>query len=247
MHWMWAGLGVRRSSVYEIRMNHPARNALGTDLMIWLDEELSAAGQQPILLTGSGDAFCAGLNLKELAATEAAEMPTFLWRVDEVAARLFNHPAPTVAWINGHAIAGGCVLALCCDQRIIARSGKTRMGLNEVALGACFPPRIFRIVQHRLPRKHAHEVLLGAQLYNVDDSLRLGFVDEVDDDAEMRARKWLEKLSAHPAESYAITKARLNEGITDVGEDELARFIETEVPIWTSDEVKQRVLAVLGG
>ena len=81
----------------------------------------------------------------------------------------------------------------------------------------------------------------------MDDALRLGFVDEVADDAEMRARKWLEKLSAHPAETYAITKARLNEGITEVGACESARFIETEVPIWNSEEVKQRVLAVLGG
>ncbi|MFT7667610.1 MAG: enoyl-CoA hydratase [Planctomycetota bacterium] len=232
--------------MYEIKMGFPARNALGTDLMIWLDEQLTLAGDQPVLLTGSGDAFCAGLNLKELAATSTQDMPTFLGRIDDFASRLFDHPEPTVAWINGHAIAGGCVLALCCDYRVVQRSPKTRMGLNEVALGACFPPRVLSIVKARLSAAHVHEVLLGAQLYDVDHALRLGLVDEVADDAEARSKDWLEKLAAHPRQTYHQTKRQLRTSVTEMSEKQRRRFLEVEIPIWTSAEMRQRVLAILG-
>lgn len=233
--------------MYEIRMAHPGRNALGTDLMNWLDAELSAAGEEPVLLTGSGDAFCAGLDLKELVSTAPEDMPRFLGLIDHFAARLFDHPAPTVAWINGHAIAGGCVLALCCDYRVASRSPRARMGVNEVALGACYPPRVLRIVRERLDASHCHEVLLGAQLYDLEESLRLGLIDEVAEDGETRARQWLDRLAAHPSETYRITKAHLHRGVTEVSDEEQASFLADEIPIWNSDGIKQRVMAILGG
>ena len=237
----------RESQVHEIHMNHPARNALGTELMTWLDAELTAAGDRPVLLTGTAGAFCAGLDLKELASLDDEAMPEFLWRIDEFAARLFDHPAPTVAWINGHAIAGGCVLALCCDYRVVVDDERTRMGLNEVALGACYPPRILRIMTHRLAARHAREIMLGAQLFGVHDALRLGLVDRVSQQAEVDARAWLERLSAHPRETYRITKAALNGQVSSVDSAELIRYVEREVPIWTSAAMKQRVRAILGG
>lgn len=227
-------------------MNHPARNALGSDILEWLEQELVKAGAQPILLTGSGEAFCAGLNLKEVVAKRPEEMPAFLEQVDSVAARLFDHPAPTVAAINGHAIAGGCVLALCCDYRVLGDNPKTRVGVNEVALGACYPPRIFRIVQHRLPAQHVHRICLGAELHGSREALELGLVDEIANDVEGRAREWLEALAAHPRETYCLTKAELNHGVTHVTPEELAQFAERQVPLWSSDEMRQRMNAILG-
>lgn len=233
--------------MYEIRMKHPSRNALGSDLMKWLHDEVTTAGEEPILLTGTGDSFCAGLDLKELAGLQPKEMPAFLAMIDDLAERLFDHPAPTVAFVNGHAIAGGCVLAVCCDYRIAERSPRTRIGLNEVALGACFPPRVFSIMRHRIGAAHRHEVLLGAGLYDVDESVRLGLLDEVCEDAEVEARNWLERLSAHPRETYRITKELLQAGVTEITAEEDQRFAEESLPIWTSEELKQRVLGVLGG
>ncbi len=230
----------------EIRMNHPGRNALGTDLLAWLDEQLDRAAGEPILLTGTEQSFCSGLNLKEVVSKPPEMMPAFLERVDAFATRLFQYPAPTVAWINGHAIAGGCVLALCCDYRVLERKRKTRMGVNEVALGACYPPRILRIVQHRLAANHALEVILGAGLYDVEDSLRLGLVDELSEAAEASARRRLEALAAHPRDAYRLTKAELNGAVTEISEAEQARFREQQLPLWTSDEMRDRMRAVAG-
>jgi enoyl-CoA hydratase len=231
--------------MHVIRMQHPAKNALGSDLMGWLEEELSRAGNEPILLTGTGDAFSAGLDLKEVASLDANGMERFLRRLDALATRLFQHEAPVVACINGHAIAGGAVLAACCDWRIAQRHPKTRIGTNEVAIGACFPPAILKIMVHRLDASVRERVLLGAGLFDVDTALALGLVDEVVDDAEAAATKRLEALSLHPRSTYALTKANLRRDVTAPSPADEPRFLEQEVPIWSSPEMKARVAAVL--
>src|SRR5687768_2422725 len=94
----------------EIEMQHPGKNALGSELIAWLERELDRAGNEPLLLTGTADAFCAGLNLREVAASDASALERMLSNLGRVCRRLYEHPAPTVALVNGHAIAGGCVL-----------------------------------------------------------------------------------------------------------------------------------------
>ena len=121
--------------MYELVIAGPGKNALGSGVMDSLLAGLEAADGQPVLLRGEGDAFSAGLNLKELAILDLAGMEVFLGKLGRIAAALFDYPAPTVAYVNGHAIAGGCILALCCDWRVGVTEPRMRMGLNEVALG----------------------------------------------------------------------------------------------------------------
>src|SRR5262245_26567894 len=128
--------------MFEIAMAGPAKNALGTEMMQFLLDQIAEARGRPILLTGTGDAFSAGLNLKEVASLDARGMEVFLRRLEELMAALFAYPGPVVGLVNGHAIAGGCVLTLCCDHRVAARSARSKIGLNELALGLRFPPRV---------------------------------------------------------------------------------------------------------
>lgn len=232
--------------MYEIRMQHPAKNALGNDLMGWLEMELSKAGQEPIFFTGSADAFCAGLNLKEVASLDERGLTLFLKRIDLLAARMFNHPAPIVAAVNGHAIAGGCVLMMCCDWRVARRDPKIKIGVNEVAIGACFPPMILSIMMQRLGAHVRERVLLGAGLVDVDTALSLGLIDEIADDVEATAKAHLGRLSSYPRGTYTLTKQALRQGVTEVTPVAERRFREKEVPIWASPEMKSRVEAVLG-
>lgn len=237
--------------MYEIRMQHPAKNALGNDLMGWLEGELENAASEPILLTGSADAFSAGLNLKEVASLDARGMEQFLRRLDAIAVRLFHHPAPTVACVNGHAIAGGCVLMMCCDWRIAKREAKTKIGVNEVSIGACFPPAILKIMVHRLSPHVRERVLLGGLLFDVDTAMTFGLIDEVvggetSDDAEAAARRRLQLLADHPRATYGVTKRALRAGVTEISLADERRFREQELPLWTSREMKDRVAAVLG-
>src|SRR6516165_1701879 len=137
------------AEVYELVLNGPGKNALGSDVMQAIVHGVRAADGRPILVTGTGDAFSAGLNLKEVAALDRPGMERFLLLLDEVMDTLYGYPGPTVAAVNGHAIAGGCVIALCCDLRIATNDPRARIGLNEVARGLEFPPKILALTRQR--------------------------------------------------------------------------------------------------
>src|SRR5262245_9349226 len=124
----------------EITLNGPGKNALGAQMMDFLLQELERAKGEPVFITGAGDAFSAGLNLKEVAGLDARGMESFLRTLEALYSALYTYPGPTAAAVNGHAIAGGCLVAMACDIRICTRDPKVRVGLNEVALGLQFPP-----------------------------------------------------------------------------------------------------------
>ncbi len=235
------------SGVFEITMNAPRKNALGSEMMAWLRARLVEAAGRPVLLTGSGDAFSAGLDLREVAALDEASAPPFLAALETTMCALYQYPGPTVAHVNGHAIAGGCVLALCCDHRVADASTRARIGLNEVALGVRFPPRIFEIVRRRVPAPRVEEVLLGAGLYRVADAASAGLIDVAAEDAGALARARVAALAALPRDAYAAHKADLRGRVEQdlVPDAAEARWMAENARVWTSPEVKAKVLAVL--
>jgi len=206
---------------------------------------LDAAKGEPVLFSGSGGVFSAGLDLKEVASLDASGMQRYVALVEELFARVFDYEGPTVACVNGHAIAGGCVLTICCDHRVMTTDERARVGLNEVALGLVFPPKIFRIVQHRVPPRSLHEVTLRAGLSAPKDALRLGLVDELAEDPRATSEARLAELAGHPRAAYVATKRALREGVTSFSKTEYDAAISATLPTWTSDEIKQRVIARL--
>lgn len=228
-----------------IRIDGPGKNALGTARMSELLGAVEAAGDAPLLLTGAGDAFSAGLDLKEIHAADAPTMERFLSLLTELVARLHHHPAPTVAAVNGHAIAGGCLLALVCDVRIATDDPRCRIGLNEVALGLRFPPRVFALAASRLSRAHTTEILLGAGLHAPTDAVRLGLVDRVASDPLGAARAELQRLAGYPADAYAAAKRDLRAGSEPTDPDAEQRFRRDVLPVWSSETLKARIRGML--
>src|SRR5207245_4150605 len=116
-------------------------------------------------------------------------------------------PKPTVAMVNGHAIAGGLVLALACDYRL-GLDGDYKIGLNEVAIGASYPKVALEITRLRLAHQRASELLLGAALYPAGQAIRLGVVDELfpADKLEDTVMRRAERMGAFPREAYVHTK-----------------------------------------
>lgn len=233
-------------TIFEVRMDLPSRNAIDEGFTAWLDERLTEADGRPLLLRGTQDAFCAGLNLKRVLELEGDAMAEFLEAVERPLVRLFEYPGPTLALVEGHAIAGGCVLVQCCDHRLALDDDRLRIGVNEVALGACFPPALLRIMAHRIPRRHLEEVLLGARLHRPGRALQLGLLDELSTRPEEAARERMEALAAHPRAAYASTKRALRSGVTDLDAEDRRRFLEDEVPLWSGEELRARVRAALG-
>jgi enoyl-CoA hydratase/carnithine racemase len=172
-------------------------------------------------------------------------MESFLGLLDDVIDALYGHAAPTVACVNGHAIAGGCVVALCCDVRVAVDDPRVRIGLNEVSLGLEFPPKILELVQRRLPAPALERVVLEGGLHEPRTALSLGLVDEVATDAHARARTSLSRLAALPQGVYAATKRTLHAGALELSAEQRRYFREQVVPAWCAPETKERVRAAL--
>jgi enoyl-CoA hydratase/carnithine racemase len=219
-------------------MKGPGKNALGSELMDSLLDRLRDAGEAPLLLTGDGNAFSAGLNLKEVVSLDAARLEVFLGKFDALAERIYSHAGPTVACVNGHAIAGGCVLALCCDYRIAGNNPQIRIGLNELALGVPFPPKALAIVRARVPNQFLHRLLLSAELYSPEAAMDLGIIDEVVHDALDVSRRRLDHLASRPAAAYAATKKDLNAIPTGLADADRLRSVAVH---WATPEVRQRL------
>jgi enoyl-CoA hydratase len=147
-----------------------------------------------------------------------------------------------VAWVNGHAIAGGCVLALSADLRVFTSRPGARIGLNEVALGLRFPPLTFAMVRARLTAPALERVLLEAALYGADEARALGLIDAIGDEAAARAA--LERLAGHPRDIYAATKLLLRPRL-EIAEGERRTFRDETIPYWASPERRAALLAVL--
>jgi enoyl-CoA hydratase/carnithine racemase len=229
----------------EIVLSAPGKNALSATLMESVCERLAAAAGAPVLLVGAGDAFSAGLNLKEVVGLDQAGMTRFLTLLEEMVANLFAYPGPTVACVNGHAIAGGCVLALACDHRVARADPRVRIGLNEVALGVPFPPRTLAAVLHRVPPRSRDEVLLGAELHAPEAALRLGLIDEMVADPVARARERLALLASRPQSAYVATKLTLRAGVVAASDAHTRHLHETIVPAWCAPATHERLADAL--
>jgi enoyl-CoA hydratase len=144
---------------------------------------------------------------------------------------------PTIAMMNGHAIAGGTVIVLACDYRL-GHDGDYRVGLNEVAIGAAFPRAAFEIVRLRLSHQQASEVLLGAQVYPASQTVRLGLVDELLPGATFQetVMRRAGRLASYPREAYAHTKAMLvAEAVVRIEAETDSEMLRTAA-VWVTEE-----------
>ena len=225
-------------------MSTPDKNALSTELMRWLIAELRQAGGEPIFLTGTGNVFSAGLHLKEVASLDTAGMERYLATLEELVEALFTYEGPTIAWVNGHAIAGGCILALACDLRLGSANAELRVGLNEIPLGLRFPPRTWRLVRARLPSHHLDEVILEGALHDPEQAVRLGLLDGVVADAA-EAQRRAERLAASPRAAYVAAKRALRAGVLVPTPDEETHYRDEVLPTWSTPAFRERIAAVL--
>jgi len=132
-----------------------------------------------------------------------------------------------------HAIAGGCVMTLCCDVRVMTAREGVRIGLNEVALGLRFPPRTYKMCANRVPGPSLARVLLEADLYSASRRGRLGLIDVI-------ARRTMPSRGSRSSRPIRATPMRqrseLFAGPLAVPEEEQQRFVREVVPTWASPE-----------
>jgi enoyl-CoA hydratase len=228
-----------------LTMKAPGKNALSTELMTWLIERLEAARGEAVFLTGEGDAFSAGLNLKEVASLDRDGMSRFLGTLERMVHTLFHHAGPTVAWINGHAIAGGCVLAAACDIRFM--SGGT-IGLSELLVGVPFPGVPLEIMRYALGPA-TRRFVLTSQLLSPPDALAAGLIDQVTEPEALleTALAEAERLSRITPDVYEFTKLQL-QGPARERIDALRQSDdEASTRMWASPAVQEAISGFMDG
>ncbi len=175
----------RTGDVAVVRMNSNPMNVINEGFFSDLEEAFatleSAHSESPVVLTSSQRAFSAGLDLKYHLSlfTNGDEEEIWQWykRFRGALLRIFTYERPVVAAVNGHAIAGGLILALCCDYRVCVDSG-ARFGLNEITIGFPLPAAIAQIALYVLGTAIAQQVMTTGFLYEPQDAVALGFFDE---------------------------------------------------------------------
>ena len=174
--------------------------------------ELRASGARGVVLTGQGKCFSAGVDLVRLSKGGADYIRRFLPALHRLYEAVFFHPQPVVAAINGHAIAGGAVLAACADRRIMAR-GVGRIGVTELLVGVPFPALAFEVLRFALPPRFLAEAVLSGATYDSDAALARGWVDELVELGELMedAMAVAVELAALSPAAFTQTKMQLRE------------------------------------
>ncbi len=191
-----------------VRLRHGKVNAL--DLEVVRAVTAAVRDVEPgraLVITGAGSAFSAGVDLRRLAGGGPEYAREFLPALSEMFLAIFDHPGPALAAVNGHAIAGGCVMAAACDVRVMAAG---TIGLTEVSAGVPFPPAALEIMRHAAGPALGELVLMATPL-DAAAARSAGLVDAVEapeallDSVIARARAMLRL----PAEVFAFSKRQL--------------------------------------
>ena len=196
-----------------LRLNRPPANAINAEFLDALGAQCKAARDdenvRAVIVAGNGRFFSGGLDLKE-AASGANRVGNLAGSQDDGLFMLWTLPKPTVAMVNGHAIAGGVIIALACDFRI-TQSGNHRFGLNEVAIGLAFPRGAFEIARLALSNQELRWTMLEAGLFDVGRARQMGIVDEIVEPARLESRsiEVAKRLGANGRLAYAHTKHRI--------------------------------------
>jgi enoyl-CoA hydratase/carnithine racemase len=226
---------IAHGPVHELRMARPPVNALNPQLCADVEQAINRAiadGAQGLVLSGGPKVFSAGLDVPYLLSLgDDRQALSAAWGQFFAAARaLAQSPIPVVAAMAGHAPAGGCVLALCCDYRVMA-SGPFRIGLNETRVGLVAPEGIAQLLRRVVGVHRAERLLVSGELVEAGRALDIGLVDELTDiDAvPVRARAWLEDLLTLPRQPMLLTRAIAREDLVAAVQPEriqLDRFID---------------------
>lgn len=202
----------QRGAVALLRVDRAPANALDPTLlreMLELLDRLSADPPGAVVVTGREGFFCGGLDLKVLPGLDLAAQRALVDGIDRLLAGWYGFPRPVVCAVNGHAVAGGFVFALCGDRRIGCPRGS--FGLTELRAGIPYPAAAMAVASAELSAAAARRLILGAELVGPDDALALGLFDEVVEEGRVveRALEVAAGLAALPSETYGAVKRQL--------------------------------------
>lgn len=202
---------INHDDIREIQLARPPVNALDLALLQGLRTAIDDSvrdGVRGVVISGAPGLFSAGVDVPALLPKDRAGVTEYWREFFAVCGALAGSPIPVVAAITGHSPAGGAVLALFCDYRIMAE-GPYRIGLNEVQVGLTVPEAIQLALRRVVGPHRAERLMVSGALIDASAALACGFVDELTgvDQVSVRAVHWLRELLAQPSHAMLATRA----------------------------------------
>ena len=230
----------KRGEVAILRMDKARANAIDGPFVEAMIEAVAEVDDAKGVLLASAHprVFCPGLDLVALVELDRPAMKQFMARFATMVEALFGMSKPVVAAIGGHAVAGGCVLALTADYRMLKRGG-VNIGLNEVRVGVPLPWTVATLLRASVRPERLSEVALLGRNFADEEAVRVGLAQELGDEANALER--LEEFVEKDAVSLARTKQYLRAGaLADMRAHE-AEHADEWLAAWFSDSTRARI------
>lgn len=230
-------------AVRELQLSRPPVNALDSELLSALIEAIGAAsseGAGALVISGSQGMFTAGLDIPALLRLDRAELSAALGVFFDAMEALAASPVPVAAAITGHSPAGGFVLAMFCDWRVMA-DGPFGIGLNEVRVGIPMPWTVAESVERLVGPRRAAELCTTGRLLSPAEALRIGAVDAVVPPGEVVAEacRWCGELVTLPARALRLTREAVRSELVELVRRNRARDRERLLTEWFRPETQE--------
>ncbi len=233
---------IEHGEVLELRLNRPPVNALSPELLAAIGDGVRSAphnGARAVVLSGSPGMFSGGLDVPCLLALDRKDLGAALEVFFGTIGSLANSPVPVAAAITGHSPAGGAVLALACDRRVMA-DGAFKIGLNEVRIGIPIPEIVASLLRRTVGARRAEDLCVTGRLLDPAGALAVGLVDEVvaPDRVVEAARSWCEQVVAAPSSALAETRTRMRADLIEMIERHRQRDASRLAQAWFEPELQ---------
>jgi enoyl-CoA hydratase len=201
-----------------VKLHHGKANALDVELCHEVADEFERLAQpvRAVVITGEGTIFSAGVDLVRLSEEGQDYTRAFLPALDRLLLTLFEFPRPLVAAVNGHAIAGGCILACTADNRLMS-DGPFKIGVPELKVGVPFPPSALEVLRFAAPDRYVQELTSGERIYSPSEAVAHGLVHRVVDGDVLLAEALAEarRLGALERRAFSLTKSMIRRPVSD--------------------------------
>jgi enoyl-CoA hydratase len=226
---------------------HGRANAIDVELLEALVAALDRAereGCRALVVTGSGSIFSAGVDLRRVLREDDGYLRRFVPLIGQGLRRLFSFPRPVVAALNGHAVAGGCIMACACDRRIAA-AGTATIGVPELRVGVPYPTTALEILRFVVGDRGLEEIVYAAGTSGLEAARELGLVDEIVPAETLleRAVSAADRMARVAAETFALTKRQIRGSVLERLAAGAAEADREVVRIWRLASTREAIHA----
>jgi Delta3-Delta2-enoyl-CoA isomerase len=240
---------ISHDHILELRLARPPVNAISPALCTALLEALRDApgqGLRAVVISGAPGMYSAGLDVPTLLTLDRAGIIAFWSEFFQLMAVIARSPIPTVAAITGHSPAGGAVISIFCDYRVMAR-GNFKIGLNEVQVGLTVPEVIQLAFKRLLGAHRAERMMVAGAMIEPDEALRIGLIDELADVDQVipQALAWCQKHLALPPEAMSSTRRIARRDLADIMGDASRFPADAFADSWFAEETQSVLQAMV--